>query len=70
MEDILYDILALVKKKMAEQGGYSRDAYKQFVVETIDYYVEKGKLTDDDNLEFMEDRLMDMYDDVSAELVE
>jgi len=70
MEDTIHDILALVKKKMAEQGGYSRDAYKQFVVETIDYFIEKGKLTDDDNLEFMEDRLMDMYDEVNKDLAE
>jgi len=70
MEENLYEVLELVKKKMVEQGGYDRDAYKQFVVETIDYFVEKGKLTDDDNLEFMEDRLMDMYDEISEELSE
>ncbi|MEA3398670.1 MAG: hypothetical protein U9R06_02915 [Patescibacteria group bacterium] len=70
MEDVAYDILALVKKKMVEQGGYGRDAYKQFINETIDYFVEKGKLTDDDNVEFIKDRLMGMYDDVSEEFVD
>ncbi|MCU0679427.1 MAG: hypothetical protein MUC28_03210 [Planctomycetes bacterium] len=64
MEEITREILELVKKKMAEQGAYDRDAYKQFTEETIDYYLEKGKLIDDDNLEFIKDRLMDIYDDV------
>lgn len=67
MESILEEILQLVKKKMQEQGGYDRAAYKQFVVETIDYFQEKGKLTDDDNLEFIEDRLMDMWEVVRDE---
>ena len=67
MEFEIEEILSLVKKKMREQGGYSRDAYKQYVVETIDYFLEKGKLTDDDNLEFIEDRLMDMWETVRRE---
>ena len=69
MEPIAEEILQLVKKKMQEQGGYDRAAYKQFVVETIDYFQEKGKLTDDDNLEFIEDRLMDMWESVRDEFV-
>lgn len=67
MEEVIHDILKLVKKKMAEQGEYSRDAFKQFTEESIDYYIAKGRLTDEDNLEFIEDRLMDMYEDVSDE---
>ena len=67
MEPIAEEILQLVKKKMQEQGGYGRAAYKQFVEETIDYFQEKGKLTDDDNLEFIEDRLMNMWESVQDE---
>lgn len=67
MEEITEEILELVKKKVEEQGAYDRDAYKQFVQETIDYFIEKGKLTDDDNLEFIEDRLMDMWEIVRDE---
>jgi len=70
MEEITEEILILVKKKMREQGGYDRDAYKQFVAETIDYFIEKGKLTDDDNLEFIEDRLVNIWPDVEEELVQ
>jgi len=64
------EILSLVKKKMKEQGGYDRDAYKEYVHETIDYFIEKGKLTDDDNLQFIEDTLLDMWEDVTNELAE
>ncbi len=67
MESIVEEILQLVKKKMVEQGGYNRAAYKELVIETIDYFQEKGKLTDDDNLEFIEDRLMDMWKSVQDE---
>jgi len=68
MEIIINDILNLVKKKMQEQGAYDRDAYKQFIEETIDYFLEKGKLTDDDNLEFIENRLLDMWSEVEESL--
>jgi len=67
MEGVTQEILNLVKKKMEEQGAYDRDAYKQFIKETIDYFEEKGKLTDDDNLEFMEDQLLDMWEEVEEE---
>lgn len=62
------EILTLTKKKMQEQGAYDREAYRMFVVETIDYFLEKGKLTDDDNLEFIEDSLLDMWPVVKEEL--
>lgn len=61
MEPIAEEILTLVKKKMAEQAAYDRDAYKELVEETIEYFREKGKLTDDDNDEFIKDQLMSMW---------
>ncbi len=70
MESIVEEILNLVKKKMTEQSAYSRDAYKELVEETINYFLEKGKLTDDDNLEFIEDQLMDMWETVRDESAE
>ena len=70
METEINEILALVKKKMHEQGAFDREAYKALVAETIDYFIEKGKLTDDDNLEFIEDRLMNMYDTVQEEFLD
>lgn len=68
MEAVIEEILTLVKKKMNEQGAYDRAAYKQFIEETIEYFQEKGKLTDDDNLEFIEDQMLDMWETVQDEL--
>jgi len=68
MDPIIEEVLELVKKKMREQGAYDRDAYKQFAEETIDYFKEKGKLTDDDNDEFIEDALMEMYETVKENM--
>ena len=70
MEIDLEDILNLVKKKIVEQGAYDYDAYKELVEETIDYYITKGKLTDEDNLQFIEDQLLDMWEDVRSEFAE
>lgn len=70
MEDQIEEILILVKKKLREQGAYDREAYRFFIDETIDYFLEKGKLTDDDNLEFIEDSLIDMWETVKEELLE
>lgn len=67
MDPIVEEILELVKKKMREQGGYDRDAYKEFIEETIDYFIEKGKLDNDENLEFIEDALLDMWSEVESE---
>ncbi len=67
MESIAEEILILVKKKMAEQAAYDRDAYKELVEETIEYFREKGKLTDDDNDEFIKDQLMSMWGAVEGE---
>lgn len=65
MEAIIDEILQLVKKKMREQGSYDRDTFKELIEETIEYYRQKGKLTDEDNDEFIEDQLLDMWENVS-----
>ncbi|MBU0619693.1 MAG: hypothetical protein V1768_01020 [Patescibacteria group bacterium] len=67
MEAIIEEIKQLVKNKMREQGAYDRDAYKQFVEESIEYYQTKGVLTDDDNLQFIEERLLSIWDEVKNE---
>lgn len=66
--DYIEEILELVKKKMREQGAYDREAYEEFVVETIEYFEEKGKITPEDNQEFMKDQLMEMWDVVEEDL--
>jgi len=72
MEEIIEKIYILAKKKMLEQGGYDRSAFKQYVEENIYYYYEKGLLTDDDSEEFIISQLMDKWDsgEVQSELVD
>jgi len=70
MEIIIEEILDLVKKKMREQGAYNHEGYAMLVDETINYFIEKGKLSDDDNIKFIEDRLMDMWEYVQEEFIE
>ncbi len=62
MEEIIEEIYELVKKKMSEQGAYDRDSYRMFIDETIVYFHEKGKLTDDDNEKFIFDQLMQRWE--------
>ncbi len=67
MEILLEEILQLVKKKMREQAAYTHESYKDLVDETIIYFKEKGKITDDDNEKFIEDRLLQMWEFVQDE---
>jgi polyhydroxyalkanoate synthesis regulator phasin len=69
MDIIIQNILTLVEKKMVEQGGYSHEAYREYVDETIEYFKEKGKLSDDDNLQFIIERLLKIWPEVENRLV-
>lgn len=62
MDELASEIYELVKKKMVEQGAYNRDSYDQLIDETIEYFREKGKLTNDDNDEFIREELMTMFE--------
>lgn len=64
------EILELVKKKMKEQAAYDREAYKEIVEETIEYFEEKGKLSDEENVEFIKDQLLEMWEVVEDELAD
>lgn len=68
MDDLQQEIFNLVMKKMREQGAYDREAYKQFIGETIAYFQEKGKITDDDDYEQMEDQLNERWADAEEML--
>lgn len=56
------EMFQLVKKKVREQAAYDRDAYSEVVDETIDYFHERGKLSDDENDGFIRDQLLDMWE--------
>jgi len=70
MDEITQEIYFLVKKKMAEQGAYDRDAYADLIDETIEYFYEKGKLGDDENDELIKDQLMTMWDELEEDLAQ
>lgn len=70
MEPLAEEIYELVKKKMYEQCAFKKDAYIELVDETIEYFREKGKLTDDDNEEFIKDQLVEMWEIAQEEFAE
>ncbi len=67
MDPIVGEIFELVKKKAAEQAAYDRASYDEIVDETVGYFKEKGKLTDDDNEEFIKDQLSEMFEMLQEE---
>lgn len=70
MDTLAQEIFDLVMIKLREQAAYTRDAYKELVEETIEYFNERGKITDDENPQFIKDQLMDMWEQVELELGE
>jgi hypothetical protein len=70
MEDEVRDILELTKTKMREAGEFTREAYRGFIEESIEYYLEKGRLSDEDDLDAITEELMAMYETVEAEETE
>jgi len=66
MENILNEMLELIRKKMRESGSYERGAYREFIDESIVYFRERGKITDEESDKFIQTRLMHMYDSVIA----
>ena len=70
MDEIISEIYTLVKKKMREQAAFTREAYNEVVDETIEYFLEKGKITDDDNLELMKNELNDLYESAEDSLAD
>ena len=57
-------ILNLARKKMRESGEYSREAFRQFLEESLEYYVEKGEISEDENSDMMLEELLERYNDV------
>jgi len=70
MEALIEEILELVKKKMREQAAYDQSSYRALIEETITYFYEKGKMTDNDDEKFIITRLMEMWEYVQDEFSE
>ena len=66
MDEIMQEVLALARKKMREAGEYDREAFRQYVEESIDYYIEKGRLSEDDNLDLLQEQLMELHAEVES----
>lgn len=62
--DLIDEIFDLVKIKMAEQAAFDRDAYHAIIEETIQYFRERGKMTDDDEDELIENQLLQRWEEV------
>lgn len=69
MDDLQQEIFDLVIKKMHEQGAYNREAFREYIEETITYFQEKGKITDDDDYEQMENQIYDRWPDAENLLI-
>lgn len=70
MENLAGEILLLVKKKMKEQGAYDRDSYDELIEETIDYFKQRGKMTDDENEELIRSELDEMFEHVTENMAD
>ncbi len=68
MDQITQDIFELTIKKMKESGSFERNDYKELIEESIEYYQQNGRLTAEDNDEFIEDQLLDMWEQAQARL--
>lgn len=62
MENIAGEILQLVKKKMKENGAYDKESYNEFVDESLDYFKERGKMSDEENEGLIRSELDEMYE--------
>lgn len=63
-------IISLVKKKMRESGEYGPEAYREFVEESLDFYVERGEISENDNLEMIKDQLDDLWEPIEEKMAD
>ncbi len=64
MEQIVTEILQIVKNKMKEQGAYDRPSFHSYIEETIEELKSQGIITDDDNDELIEDKALSQWPEV------
>lgn len=70
MSELTDKIFQLAKKKLAEQGDYSREVYGQMIDEAIDFYQSRGELDDDENLEFIKNELLERWEWLEDKIAE
>jgi hypothetical protein len=70
MDEISQMILELTKTKMREAGSFTREAFRDFIEESIEYYYEIGRLSDEDDLDAIKEELLATFNEVEEEEVE
>lgn len=70
MDNLAGEILQLVKKKMKEQGAYDRESFDEFIEESMEYFKERGKMTDDENEGLIRAELDGMFEHVKDTLAD
>lgn len=69
MDNIVFDLNGVYNEiitRMEEEGAFDRDAYYDLVVEVLEEKRETGVLTDDDDIEEMEDVLKKRWPEAEA----
>lgn len=69
MENVTFDLNGVFNEiitRMEEEGAYNRDAYYDLVEEILEEKREVGVLTDDDDIEEMEDVLKKRWPEAEA----
>lgn len=64
MNETMQKILDLARKKMRESGEYGREAFREFLEESLDFYVERGEISEDENLDMMLGELTELYNTI------
>ena len=70
MDNLVGEILQLVKKKMKEEGAYDRDSYDEFIEESLDYFKERGKMSDDENESLIRAELDEMFEHIKDQMAD
>ncbi|MDD5528165.1 MAG: hypothetical protein PHO56_04320 [Patescibacteria group bacterium] len=70
MDEISNDILELARTKMREAGSFTREAFLEFIEESIEHYYETGRLSEEDDLDAIKEELLGMYTEIESEEVE
>ena len=60
----MQEILDLTRKKMRESGEYDRPAFHEYLEESIQYFLEKGRLSDDVDLDLIKEQILERYNEI------
>lgn len=64
MEEIKQKIITLTRKKMRESGEYNREAFREFLEESVDFYISRGEISEEENIDLILDELSEMYNHI------